>query len=64
MKQTIEFKYKNKIYTFSRPYTPEMSFSSWKWIRDCYASIGAKSEEITCKRIIHTGWSSWATYVD
>ena len=64
MTQTIRFKYKNKEYKFSRSYAPEMCNTCWKWVRDCYKSIGAKSKEITCKRITHTGWDFWAVYVD
>lgn len=60
-KQYIQFKFKNKTYTFSRPFTPGMD--SLKWIYECYRSVGATPGQVTNRWTTHTGWSHWCPYI-
>ena len=61
-KQIITFKFKGKQYRFERPYTPDMSNTTSAWINKCYKSIGAKTQQITCRWMTHSGWSFWCRY--
>lgn len=61
--QTIRFKYKGKLYTFSRVYNnPAVDqYTSYKWVHQCLKSVGVKSsKQVTCMEVTWTGWNFWA----
>jgi hypothetical protein len=39
-----------------------MSNTTSAWINKCYKSIGAKTQQITCRWMTHSGWSFWCRY--
>lgn len=63
--QTITFKFKNKDYKFKRPYpNPHVdSLTTFQWIRDCYASIGAKPKQVTHRQMTFSNWWFWCGFI-
>lgn len=61
---TIEFKAKNKMHTFNRPYNnPKVDqFTVGNWIKKCYQQLGVKSSQVTKQRLTVTGWDFWVSY--
>lgn len=59
--QTIRFKFKGMTHTFSRPITIPVT-GTVDFIKDCYARIGAKPKQVTCREMTLTGWNFWCGF--